>query len=200
LILLENTEAKILAAAEQIFLRDGFGGSRMQDIADLAEINKAMLHYYFRSKENLFEKIFEKNAAVLFPEIEELINSEKSFIEVINIFTEKYINMLRANPFLPLFIFSTVNNPEKQDFIEKIPYHLNQKFAVKYFEDFKKGNLNEIDPHQFIMSLLGMCIFPFIAKPIIKKAGNINENAYNEFINNRIIEIKKYVSLILIQK
>ncbi|MES2795736.1 MAG: helix-turn-helix domain-containing protein, partial [Bacteroidota bacterium] len=85
-----STEEKILAAAENIFLRDGYGGSRMQDIADLAGINKAMLHYYFRSKDKLFEKIFDKNVKMVFPQIAGLITDSMSFQEVVFVFIEKY--------------------------------------------------------------------------------------------------------------
>jgi TetR/AcrR family transcriptional regulator len=197
-IIAENTEQKILSSAEQIFLKDGYFGSRMQDIADLAGINKAMLHYYFRSKDKLFEKIFSQNVDLLFPQIEELIQSENKFIDVIHVFIEKYMAMLMANPYLPLFIISTINNPTQSDFIEKIPYHLNKKFALKYYKDKAKGLVNEVDAFQFIVSVMAMCLFPFMAKPIIKKASGIGDEGFNDFIEARIIELKKYVSAIII--
>ena len=91
---IESTEDKIFAAAEKIFLRDGYAGSRMQDIADLAGINKALLHYYFRSKDKLFERIFDKKAGVMFPAMEELFEIEMPFTDLLCIYVEKYMELL----------------------------------------------------------------------------------------------------------
>lgn len=193
----ESTEDKILKAAEVIFLRDGFGGSRMQDIADFAGINKAMLHYYFRSKDKLFEHIFDKNVSFFFPQMEELITEEASFQEIINIFIDNYIALLVKNPFLPLFILTTINNQNRIDFLEKLPIALNRKLIEKYISDNKKGKVLEIDPIQFMVSLMGMCVFPFLAKPIIMKTVNYNKEEFDIFIENRITEIKMYVNAII---
>ncbi|HEX2898201.1 MAG TPA: helix-turn-helix domain-containing protein, partial [Bacteroidia bacterium] len=54
----ENTEFRILEAARHIFQQKGFDGARMQEIADTAQINKGLLHYYFKSKDALFHKVF----------------------------------------------------------------------------------------------------------------------------------------------
>ena len=76
-----NTEGKILIAARQVFIEKGLAGARMQDIADRAEINKAMLHYYFKNKEMLFELIFKETAGRLFPHFEKLMDSDLNFFD-----------------------------------------------------------------------------------------------------------------------
>lgn len=196
--LVENTEDKILKAAEEVFLKDGYSGSRMQDIADLAGINKAMLHYYFRTKDKLFERIFLKNVQTLFPQIEEYIESDHNFIEVIHLFMEKYIKMLQANPYLPLFIISTINNPSQIDFIEKLPILIQKKLIQKYIDDKAQGLVNEVDPLQFVVSVMAMCLFPFMAMPIIKKAGGLSDIAFEKFLEKRIEELKKYTTAIIV--
>ncbi len=193
----ENTEEKILQAAEIIFLRDGYSGSRMQDIANLAGINKAMLHYYFRSKDKLFEHIFDKKSKILFPQIEGFLESDVSFLSAVEKFIDIYFGILLANPFLPLFIISTVNNPEREDFLEKIPTNLNKKFALKYYDDKAKGIVSDINPMQFVISIMSMCIFPFMAKPLIKKTAGFNDEQFDQFMQMRISELKKYANTIL---
>lgn len=195
---IENTtETKILAAAEIIFLRDGYAGSRMQDIADTAGINKAMLHYYFRNKDKLFEQIFEKNKNILFPLFKEILEGDHSFIETINFMIEKYYEVLKVNPFIPLFIMNAVNDPQKASFLDKLPYQLIRKLAEKYIADFSKGIVKQVNPFQFIISVLGMCFFPFMAKPIIKKAFVGSGFEFDNLMEQRVSELKSYVSLIL---
>ena len=155
-----TTEEKILKAAEAIFLRDGYDGSRMQDIADEAGINKALLHYYFRSKDKLFEHVFDLKIGTFFPKADGVFDLDIDFTDKIGLIIEGYINLLRENPYLPLFVLNTVNNPEKSDFIKKLPIGLMQKIALNYFVELQKGKVRSINPMQFVMSIMGMCVFP----------------------------------------
>src|SRR4249920_2351657 len=99
-----STEEKILSAAKKVFISRGMAGARMQDIADEAGINKAMLHYYFKNKEKLFEVIFMEAAAQLFPRINEIFFSDYSLFEKIERFCEEYMAVVMENPYLPLFV------------------------------------------------------------------------------------------------
>lgn len=193
-----NTEEKILAAAETIFLRDGYDGARMQAIANEAGINKALLHYYFRSKDMLFEKIFDSKILKFFPDITEALqSSELSFEQKIHLFIEKYIQILGKYPFLPLFVISTINKPDKQDFIKKLPIHIFQSLIVAYMADVEKGEVRQLNIFQFMISIVGMCVFPFLGKPIIQNGLGVSNEDFNELMEQRISELKMYVSLIL---
>jgi AcrR family transcriptional regulator len=192
-----NTEEKILAAAEIIFLRDGYSGSRMQDIADLAGINKALLHYYFRSKDKLFEYIFDKKISLMFPKMEELFDENNSFIEILSGFIENYIKLLMANPFLPLFVITTINKSDREDFLEKLPIFLKRRLMEFYQRDLTLGKVRKHHPAQLIISVFGMCVFPFMAKPMLKKMSNMNDEQFQEFMKERIPEVQGYIKLIL---
>lgn len=194
-----QTEEKILQAAEQIFLRDGYGDARMQDIADLAGINKALLHYYFRSKDNLFEYIFEKKISVMFPEIEELFSQNLSFYEIICAFVEKYITLLIENPYIPMFVISTINRVDGQDFIKKLPVMLNQKLIELYFRDLAEKKIREVNPAQLVISVLSMCAFPFMARPVIKEITKADDEQFRVLMQYRITEIQQYLKYILNQ-
>ena len=109
----ESTEEKILAAAKKVFLSKGMAGARMQDIADEAGINKALLHYYFRNKEKLFEVIFAAAAQQLFPTINSIFESDIPLFEKIEKFCEEYITVMIENPYLPLFVLYEMSNDPK---------------------------------------------------------------------------------------
>ena len=194
---IENTEDKILMAAEAIFLRDGYAGSRMQDIADLAGINKALLHYYFRSKDKLFENIFDKKAGVMFPQMEELFELEMPFEDLLCQYVEKYMELLIANPFLPLFIISTVNKPNGQDFIQKLPFAINRKLMEAYSKEVALGKIRAMNPLHLILSVFSMCAFPFMIKPVLVQLANANDEQFKMLMQSRVIEIQEYIKILL---
>jgi TetR/AcrR family transcriptional regulator len=192
-----NSEEKILRAAEEVFLRDGYSGSRMQDIADLAGINKALLHYYFRSKDKLFDKIFEKKAALIFPQMEELLHQNLPITELMCIFVERYFEILLENPYMPLFIISTINKADNQSIIEKLPFELNKKLMMILQNEIEMGKVKNVNPLHFIVSVFSMCAFPFMAKPMIMKMTNVSDEQFKQLMQNRIIEVQNYVRMIL---
>jgi TetR/AcrR family transcriptional regulator len=189
------TEAKILAAAEEVFMKKGYDGARMQEIADLAEINKAMLHYYFRSKTKLFEKIFEQKFKGFFPSVEGMIEEKSSFREKAAVFVEQYIQFLIKNPYLPNFILNTINN--NPDFVNKLPHQLPQKMMMSYMEDAGTGKCRMMPPGQLFMSILGICVFPFLGKPLFIKMMNLSEDDFKNLMEERIKEVKLQVDLLL---
>jgi TetR/AcrR family transcriptional regulator len=193
----ETTEEKILLAAEEVFLRDGYAGSRMQEIADLAGMNKALLHYYFRSKDKLFEKIFDKKIELLFPKLEELLEQNISFEDLICAFVEKYIALLSENPYLPLFVITIANRPDNKDFMKKLPISINKKLVDIFMKDALLGKIKAINPLHFIVSVISMCAFPFIAKPVIMEISKSNESQYQEFLKSRVVEIQGYIKVLL---
>jgi TetR/AcrR family transcriptional regulator len=192
-----NSEEKILRAAEEIFLRDGYAGSRMQDIADLAGINKALLHYYFRSKDKLFDKIFEKKAALIFPQVEELLHQDLPMIDLMCIIVERYFQVLLENPYMPLFIISSINKPDNQSIIEKLPFEMNKKLIMVLHKAIETRQVKNVNPVHFIISVFSMCIFPFMAKPMIMKMTNASEEEFKQLMQNRIIEVQSYIKMIL---
>jgi AcrR family transcriptional regulator len=157
-----TTEAKILSAAREVFLQKGFAGARMQDIADEAGINKAMLHYYFRSKEKLFETIFREAFGKLIPHITEAFSSDRNFYDKIRAFSNAYVTMAIENPFIPMFVLNAMHadpvNFQKLfgDIPKKLPLTLI-KAEIKKAVD--KGIISPIEPFQLIMNMLSLCLF-----------------------------------------
>ncbi|WP_304233460.1 TetR/AcrR family transcriptional regulator [Jiulongibacter sediminis] len=196
----QSTEEKILAAAEETFVKDGFEGARMQNIANKAGINKAMLHYYFRSKEMLFEKIFEMKSKFFFPAVKDMmLREEGTFTEKMEEFAQRYIEFLTRYPFIPFFVIRTVNSSGTQGFIEKLPFkaQLAESVVLSYQKDRERGLVGEIDPHQFLLSVIGMCVFPFLGKPILKVVFEMEDSNFESMMRSRIPELKLYIRKIL---
>jgi TetR/AcrR family transcriptional regulator len=192
-----STEQKILDAAKQVFFDKGMDGARMQDIADKAGINKAMLHYYFRSKEKLFETIFAESFNDFFPRLSSILESDTNLTGKIEMICTAYINQIRCMPYLPVFILHEVNR-RPGTFLKKIwgSYPPPIKLFFKAIETaVKKKEIKPVDPLQLIMNIVSLCIFPFAAKPIFQQATGISKKQFDAMMEER----KKIVPQMIIQ-
>lgn len=191
----QSTEQKIHAAAKQIFIEKGMDGARMQDIADRAGINKALLHYYFRNKEKLFETVFVEAAANFLPRVKNIIAGDGPLFEKIEKFVHEYISILIDNPYLPLFILNEVNKQPKT-FITRIwgdkrpPFQI---LAMQVEAEVKKGTIKPIDAMTLMVNMVSMCIFPFVARPMVQYATGISDEAFWQFMERRKTEVSKFI-------
>lgn len=191
-----NTEELIFTSAIKIFHKKGLAGARMQEIADEAGINKAMLHYYFRSKQLLFEAVFKKAFMQLAPQIHQVLNSEDSLFEKIINFTDKYISFVMENRFLPTFIIQELNNnPDfANQFFSQAEFPKSTRFLIQIEEGIQNGTIKNVNPKQLLIDMFSLAIFPFIGAPLLQKITNLNEEEYN----NLLIERKKHIASMLI--
>jgi len=190
-----NTEKKILEASKIVFLEKGFDGARMQEIADKAGINKALLHYYFRSKEKMFDAIFQEAFQQFFPKVAEIMMTEKPLFEKIEFFIDSYISMLANNPHLPGFVMHEINrNPDRIANIIKSSGIKPEYLAMAIQKEVDAGVINPINPIHLIVNMIGMCLFPFMAKPIIQGfIFNGSSEAYQKFLTERKKEVTAFV-------
>jgi len=190
-----ETEVLILDAARKIFLEHGFDGASMQMIADEAGINKALLHYYFRNKDRLFEGVFIEAFARMAPNIYKIFISDIDFLEKIRQLVYTYITALQENPQIPQFILHELHrNPGRMVELVKSSGINPDMINVIIQQEIKKGKITEIDPFQLMVNLLAMCIFPFAARPMIQ--GFIFKNdakAYEDFLEKRKTEVADFI-------
>lgn len=191
----KNTEQLILDAAKTVFLRKGFDGARMQEIADEAGINKALVHYYFRSKDKLFEAIFAEAFARLMPRIGEIIESDLGLFEKIWGIVDQYIDTLNSNPHLPIFIFHEISrNPER---LVKLASNVGinpWKFIMSIQKEVDAGNIRPVHPQHLIVNMLALCIFPFVGRPMI--SGILmggDQERYQQFLSERKVEVMTFI-------
>ncbi|WP_432670654.1 TetR/AcrR family transcriptional regulator [Flavobacterium sp. SM2513] len=191
-----NTEELIFESAIKIFHSKGLAGARMQEIADEAGINKAMLHYYFRSKQLLFEAVFKKAFMQLAPQIHQVLNSEDSLFEKIRDFADKYISFVVENRFLPTFIIQELNNnPDFAiQFFSQAEFPKPTHFLNQIKTEIQNNTIKQIDPKQLIIDMFSLAIFPFIGAPLLQNFTNLNEEEYNHIL----IERKNHIASMLI--
>ena len=191
----KTTEKKILDAAKVVFLKKGFDGARMQEIADEAKINKALVHYYFRSKDKLFDAIFREAFQQFLPQIAEIIMTQKPLFEILEIFVDSYITMLSNNPHLPSFVMHEINrNPERIVNIIKSSGIKPEYLEKAIQKEIKAGIINPIKPIHLIINIIAMCLFPFMARPIIQGfMFNGSSEAYKKFLSERKKEVTSFI-------
>ncbi|HAN18186.1 MAG: hypothetical protein A2X13_07615 [Bacteroidetes bacterium GWC2_33_15] len=188
----KDTETKILDAAKEVFQQKGLTGARMQEIADKAGINKALLHYYYRTKDKLFEKVFELAFSLFIPRVKEMMMSEKSVFEKIEFIVDNYINLLHKHPYIPGFIINELNrNPQMlvQLFEKNVQFkeiNLFEKFDNQLQDEVNKGIIRSVDSRNLMTNVIGLCIFPIVARPIIQGVMfNNDKKAYEAFLAQR---------------
>ncbi|MFH1120870.1 MAG: TetR/AcrR family transcriptional regulator [Bacteroidota bacterium] len=181
-----NTEQLILKAARKIFTNKGFDGARMQEIANEAGINKALLHYYFRSKDKLFEAIFKDVLNTVFPKIIAVLMSQLSLFEKIEKVSFNYIEMLKQNPDLAIFVFHEISrNPERLVGNFK---NVGADFEIIKAQIIKEADAGIIIPvkaEHLIANLISLCVFPFIARPVFMGMAGMNQEEFDRFLEER---------------
>lgn len=183
-----QTEDRIFNAATEVFVEKGMDGSRMQDIADRAGINKALLHYYYRTKDQLFNAVFEKIAIIILKKFYPVFDEKMSLEDKIRFFFREHIKFLQENPRLPAFLLNEVNrNPSR---IKKLLENINIDnvwimLSRQHSEELKKYNINAEMIPQLMTSIASLSVFPFVARGIFEAIFEKTGTDFNEYIEKR---------------
>ena len=190
-----STEAKIYDAARRIFILKGMEGARMQEIADEAGMNKALLHYYFRSKENLFKAVFKDIFSKFFSRVRGTLNSNITAKEKLMIFIDNYIDLIAANPYVPQFIINEINRDPRMLKSMMLESGAEPQMVLSMFLNEVQSNISsKIDPRHIVVSLLGMLIFPFAGRPLLQMIYFNNDvEAYDRFLMERKEIVKNMI-------
>ena len=196
-----DTEQRILNAAHTVFVRRGTAGARTQEIAEEAGVNKALLHYYFRSKERLAEAVFLRAAKQLLPPVIEILTSNLDLEEKVARVVRHELDQLSRTPFLPGYLISEVSHhPERARllvtavagdpdiFRPRVLDALRQQIE----ERVRAGRMRAIAPHQFVVNLLSLCMFPFAMRPLVKAVLGLDEKGFAHFIDQRRSELASF--------
>ncbi len=182
-----STEEKIKEAARVVFTQKGYAAAKTRDIAQEAGINLALLNYYFRSKENLFEIIMMESAQKFFVSLKDILNDESTVLEKkLELMIAEYIDMLISDPNFPLFMLSEIQaNPElllskmgAKDFLQRSVLFRQLGQAIM------KNEIN-IHPLHYLMNIIGITVFPFIGKPLLRSVSGLSEEQFNALMLER---------------
>ncbi|MGF7082164.1 TetR/AcrR family transcriptional regulator [Mucilaginibacter sp. UYCu711] len=190
-----STEEKFKEAARIVFTKKGYAATKTRDIAEQAGLNLALLNYYFRSKEKLFEIIMLEKVEQLFAFILPALNdTSTSLEEKIDWVATNYIEMLLKNPDLPIFVLSEVrSNPERFGKAMQLKSQVMRSVFLKQLAERKPG----VNPIHFFLNFLGMMVFPFIAKPVFGASGAVSEGTFVQMIAERKALIPQWMKLML---
>ena len=192
----KNMEVQILETAEKLFLEQGFAKTTMSQIANEVGCNKALVHYYYRSKDKLFDRIFEEKAKFL---LNNLLNSHaegETFADKLAMKIRGHFDFLKENPKIPAFLFNELStNPDRmKSFVEKIiaqfhPLEMLEEMNKELQEEIMKGNIRPVSIIDLLISILCLNITPFLVKPFFLSLYSDNQQI-DLFFENRKEETK----------
>jgi TetR/AcrR family transcriptional regulator len=199
----QDTEQRILHAARAVFVRRGTAGARMQEIAEEAGVNQALLHYYFRSKERLSEAVFADIAGRMFPAVIGILAGDAPIDEKVDKVVETYLDNMLRSPFLPGYILSELHHhPERipkllgdlagksfSSALEPVLEKLDRQIAA----EVRRHRMRRISAQQFLANLLSLCVFPFAARPMLSAAFSFDEEGFARFIAVRRRELPQFI-------
>lgn len=193
-----DTEQRIFEAAQMVFLQKGLADTTMQDIANQAGISRTSLHYYFRNKEKLFEGILSQALDNVLPKINQTINKEIPLVEKIIEIAHNYLDLLNNNEQLPGFI--TLELRRDPDLV--IGYIIKRSTTINFDVvekqmriEIAEGKVREFDLSQMVISVVGLCVFPFICKPVLDNLFLFKQDVdFNSFITERKTVVAEIIS------
>lgn len=194
----KTTEEKIKSAARTMFIKKGFAATRTREIAEEAGINLALLNYYFRSKEKLFNLILKETIFEFVQNIALIMNDESSSLEKkVELFTMNYIDFITNEPDIPIFMSSEIrNNSDKlYDMFSAFKISANSVFFQQYSQAVNDGKIAEPNPIHFLLNMLSLIIFPFIGKPLLQKFGAMDNTQFAMLMQERKKLIPVWINL-----
>lgn len=184
-----TTEQKIKEAARRVFTSKGYAATRTRDIAEESGYNLALINYYFRSKEKLFDIIMLENLQLFLHSVLGILNDPGTTLYgKIETVISHYIDMLLRTPDLPLFVLSEINaNPEKlaTGLGLKEVVHDDVVIVRQWKLMSESGELIAVNPIHILMNALSLTIFPFVASPLIRSRTRLSKEAFNSLMQER---------------
>ena len=198
-----DTESRILAAARTVFTRSGTAGARMQDIAREAGVNQALLHYYFRSKQQLADRVFRDAATTLFSTMPRVLPQDATLEQMVHGFVHAYIETMRRTPFLPAYIageahhdparfvaiIATVTGTDPQQGWQRVLH----RFQALIDAQVAAGAMRPMLAEHLIVNIVAMVAFPFVARGVLIGVHGMDEAAYERFLDERRAELPRFI-------
>jgi len=190
------TEKLIKETAKEVFFAEGKFHATTQEIATKAGVNRALIHYYFRTREQLFELVLQDALDSFAARLVDVITSADPFKVKVSTFIEMFTEATVKYPYLDVFIVTEINrneNPKFKILSPQLESQMKEQFVGDLAKEIEKGTIDPITPSQFIVNLLSLCSYPLIAKPIIANMFNLKQREYKAFLKERHEVILKLI-------
>lgn len=198
----QQTEKRILDAARSVFVRRGTAGARMQEIATVAGVNQALVHYYFRSKERLAAAVFREAASRMVPAVVQLLASKGSLEEKVESFVHLYIDTVSAHPYLPGYVLAELHmHPNRLTALRELSRELGPQQGKKLLERLSadldsaasEGRIRRMPAEQLLVNVAALCVFPFAARPVLNAAFGLDDEGFDAFLRERRAELPGFI-------
>lgn len=191
----QTTEERIFEAARDVFYEQGYDGARMQEIARKAGINQSMLHYYYRNKDKLFDAVFKLAAAQALGKVFAILDADLPLFEKIDRFVHTYTEIITANPHIPAFVLQELRrNPDRLS--SGVGAAARDHLAVlrrQISEAAAEGQIRPVSPEHLVANMLALSVFPFIARPILQTALELDASGYDALLSERGSEVSSFI-------
>lgn len=191
----QTTEEKIFEAARDVFYEQGYDGARMQEIARKAGINQSMLHYYYRTKEKLFDAVFKAAAAQALGKVFAVLDADLPLFEKVEQFVRTYIGIIATNPHIPAFVLQELRrNPNRLKSVvgESARVHM-AVLQRQISEAVDAGRIRPIRAEHLIANMVALSVFPFIARPVLETALGLDSDSYDNLLRERSDEVSRFI-------
>lgn len=190
-----ETEALIKEKAKILFFQKGLLDATTQEIADEAGVNRALIHYYFRSREQLMDTLLEEVMSEKQEKIREILKTDEPFKLKIARFISALIDHGLKYPYLENFVVSeTARNPERLKLFKQKEKNRSHELVRQQLEaEIEKGNIDPITAQNFMINLISLCNYPLLAKTVIQCFHGMNDPEYRKFLLQRKQVIYKAV-------
>lgn len=194
-----DRKLRILNAADDVFVRRGIDGARMQEIADRAGVNKALIHYHYQSKQSLAQAVWHRIASTFAPGILQLLTSDLPIDQKIDRFVDAYHAMLTRHPYLLPYVISEA--ARRTDFIDDFfsaqmrreARHMLDKLREQLDAHARQHGAPRIPVEQFLVTLIGSCLFPFAARPMLTRLLGFRQGEFQAFMKKRRSELPAFL-------
>lgn len=188
LITMEN---RILEAAKQVFIRKGYEATKMSDVATEAGIGRTALHYYYRTKDMLFDAIFDQLMDSLLPDLGVIIDENLPFLEKLPKIIERYVNTLQKNPLFPIFVINELQrDPEHiyRSVLKDLPrVEPIMRLHAQLMDEMERGLIKKMPLYYMATTLISLLVFPLLVRnPVTVLFMNGDPGKYDEFLQERI--------------
>ncbi|GHT33279.1 TetR family transcriptional regulator [Bacteroidia bacterium] len=185
-----NMEERIIEAAKLVFVRKGYKATTMVDIAAEVGISRTALHYYFHTKEVMFEAIFAQLIGTLLPNIDMIMDEENTILEKLPAFIDAYLAALLQNQLFPLFVINEMNRDPAHLF-SAVVKNISQiqpliRLQSQLLDEMERGLLNKVPLEDVVSTFIGLIIFPILVRnPLVTVFMNGEDGAFDKFISRR---------------
>ena len=186
----KEIDIRILEAAKDVFVRKGYSAATMSDVASEAGMGRTALHYYYRTKDILFDAVFGQLLTDFLPNIDRVLDKDCSFLQKLADIIDLYIGIIRANPSFPKFVLSEINR-DYQHLIATLSKNANTimpllRLRQNIEEEMEKGSIRKMPIVDLFTTIVSLVVFPMLIKePLTDLLLENNPDEFEIFLNRR---------------